>query len=62
MGTEKTRAEKIEWMMDMIPKIKDKGLLLRNFMIRFASTEKTANEVYNLCRDQKRLSNQKILR
>ena len=56
MGTEKTRLEKIQWMMDMKHKIRDKGLLIRNFIIRFSSTEKTAKEIYNIVVDQQQLN------
>ena len=60
MGTERTRAEKIAWMMEMKHRIKDKGLLLRNFMLRFSSTEKTANEIYNIVHEQDTLKQKRL--
>ena len=55
MGTEKSRAAKIEWMIMMKDKIKDDDLLIRNFVVRFSSTKNTAKEILSIVRDQKLL-------
>lgn len=55
MGTNKSRSEKIEWMIMMKNKIKPDELLLRTFCVRFSSTMHTAREIYNIVKDQQLL-------
>ncbi|MHA1401608.1 MAG: hypothetical protein ACTSQE_14755 [Candidatus Heimdallarchaeaceae archaeon] len=53
MGTEKTRRQKIDWMRDMARRIKDEEALIRHFMLVFATTKHTAQEIYNIVKWQK---------
>ena len=55
MGTNQSRAEKIEWMLLMKNKIKSDTLLLRTFCVRFSSSMHTAREIFGIVKDQKLL-------
>lgn len=48
MGTEKSRAIKIEWMTMMKSKVKDRQVLLNTFMVRFSCTRQNAKEILDL--------------
>lgn len=59
MGTNRSREEKIKWMLQHLKLIKDDDLLIRTFCVRFFSTRKTAIEILSIVRDTK-LVNKKL--
>jgi len=62
MGTNKSRAEKIEWMKMAIKVFKgNKDMIRRNFIVKFHSTKNTFNEIWETIIWQKTLD-QKTLK
>lgn len=53
MGTDKTRAEKIEWLKMAIKRIKDKDIIRKNFIVKFHSTRNTFNEIWDTIKWEK---------
>lgn len=57
MGTEKTRAQKIKWMIKMKEKHPElaKDFIIRQFVLAFHSTKHTAAEIWDIVEGQKQL-------